>query len=102
MNYNDKYLPIDPDFLEIIIESIKERKSGKTHYFDSGNKIELAEGKLDELIQLNSGRYLKIEGTLVRLDKIITLLGRPGPSYDAYDRYANVCLTCEDLGQFGK
>lgn len=100
MTYDDKYLPVDPDFKEIIAERAASIPSGKVHFFTPENKIGLAEGIIGEIYQTPDGQFLKVGVEQVRLDKIITFLGRPGPVYDDYDRYANVCLTCEDLGQF--
>jgi hypothetical protein len=31
----------------------------------------------------------------VRLDRIITINGKPGPAFDEYDNYANGCLSCK-------
>ncbi len=98
--YQEKYLPVDPDFAEIIAERKKQFPSGKVHFFTPKKEIGLAEGEIGVLEKTEEGLFLMVDKDPVRLDKIITFLGRPGPAYDEYDRYANVCLTCEDLGQF--
>jgi hypothetical protein len=30
----------------------------------------------------------------IRIDRIITLFGKPGAAYDEYDSFANQCLAC--------
>ncbi|HEY1025902.1 MAG TPA: hypothetical protein VGE26_12100 [Sphingobacteriaceae bacterium] len=34
------------------------------------------------------------DNSRVRIDRIITLFGKPGAAYDEYDAYANGCLNC--------
>lgn len=100
MNYNDKFLPFHPDFHELVLENISKDKIGKIHFFEPSMKVGLVEGKISKYTKKNSGYFLQVGSDLIRMDKIITLFGIPGPSYEDYDRYGNVCLTCEDLGQF--
>lgn len=100
LNYREKYLPVDPDFNELIATRVSKFPSGKVHYFTPYKKVGLAEGEIGIIEKMADGQFLLVGDALVRLDRIITFLGRPGPAYDEYDRYANVCLTCEDLGQF--
>ncbi|MFT6868586.1 MAG: hypothetical protein ACJA08_003440 [Cyclobacteriaceae bacterium] len=100
--YTDKYSPIDPELIEITEKIIQNNKSGKVHYFDFKEGIGMAEGQIKGILKSDEGVFLRVDEQLVRVDKIITILGRPGAAYDQYDRYANVCLTCEDLGQFGQ
>lgn len=101
-NYTDPFMPIDPDYTEIIEEYISLKKRGKINFFNEQGKVDsTSEGFALELLNRPDGVLLAMtEGEMIRVDKIITLMGRPGPAYDEYDRYANVCLTCEDLGQF--
>lgn len=101
-NYTEPYMPIDPDYTEIIEEYIAIQKRGKVNFFDEFGKVDnTSEGVALELKESRDGvSLIMTSGEKVRVDKIITLMGRPGPAYDQYDRYANVCLTCEDLGQF--
>ncbi|REE02110.1 hypothetical protein [Marinoscillum furvescens] len=99
MDYQDAYLPVDPDFEDLIGKVKALNKPVKIHYFGPKDTIEVASGVLGTLTG-KQDEYLNVDKMQVRLDKIITLAGRPGPAYDAYDSYANACLTCEDLGQF--
>ncbi len=99
----DKYPGVDPDFIESIILLIESKRCGTINFFDDKYKLQGHEGHLLNINKTATGTYLEIGKTehyRIRIDKIVTILGRPGPSYDAYDRFAHVCLTCEDLGQF--
>ncbi len=33
-------------------------------------------------------------GAQIRIDRIITLFGKPGAAFDEYDAFANQCLSC--------
>ena len=33
-------------------------------------------------------------GSAIRIDRIITLYGKPGAAFDEYDAFANQCLSC--------
>ncbi len=101
METQNSYLPVDPDFLDIISLVKEEQKSGKVHYFDSADQIMDSAGPIVEITSIGDGEFINLaNGQLIRLDRIITLYGRPGPAYDRYDSFANACLACEDLGQF--
>jgi hypothetical protein len=90
---NDSYLPVPWDFREVLDDEIKREKDGVIYYFTTEPDMEKAEGKIAELLQTSDGEFLLTsKGHRVRLDKIVTLYGKPGPSYHIYDGYANVCL----------
>ncbi|MFW5889960.1 MAG: hypothetical protein ACOCTO_01070 [Marinilabiliaceae bacterium] len=91
-----QYLPIDPDFYEILDKEIRESDEGKVFFFQPDNNIGQAEGKLTGIHKEEKGEFLSLSETEpVRLDRIITINGKPGPAYDEYDAYANACLSCQ-------
>lgn len=101
LNYTDPFTPVDPDFKEIIRGTQKASQSGKVHFFNPTNQVDDTSGHIVSLEKSKLGEFLVLNtGAKVRLDKVITLFGRPGPAYDQYDAFANACLACEDLGQF--
>lgn len=101
MLYSDTYSPIDPDFYDLFDQLIQEKRSGKIFFFNPKKELDEAAGYIQAVLKEPDGQFLKTNnGSKVRLDKIITVFGKPGPAYDEYDSYANACLTCEDLGQF--
>lgn len=89
-------MPVDPDFYDVIVILQNTKDPILIHYFGSKNELNSANGvimgiingkKHEEYLALNSGEA-------VRLDRIITLNGRPGPAFDEYDSYALACLDC--------
>ncbi|MBV6646513.1 MAG: hypothetical protein KI790_13740 [Cyclobacteriaceae bacterium] len=99
--YKDAYLPVDPDFLELLTQLTHENRSGKVHFFNTRNDVDDVQGVLKALVKTRSGEFLQlIGGSAVRVDKIITVLGKPGPAFDEYDSYGSVCFNCFDHGQF--
>ena len=59
-----------------------------------------ASGSDGKVLKEGFEEYILLGEHKIRLDKVITLFGQPGPAYGLYDSYANACLTCEDLDQF--
>lgn len=93
--YNE-YTPIDPDFYEVI-EMVKNKKAPVLiHYFNPENELADAKGLINGVgINKKHEEFLTLEsGDKVRLDRLITLNGRPGPAYGEYDSYALACLEC--------
>lgn len=66
------------------------------HYFDSNGEVNDARGELEKILKIEKkGEFLQFRNNKqVRLDRIITINGRPGPAYDEYDSYALQCLEC--------
>ena len=93
--------PVDHDFHDVIVDAQKAGKNAKIHYFDVVGKVADESGMIKDTMNNELGEFVILENEVtIRLDKVITLYGRPGPAYDLYDSYANACLACEDLGQF--
>lgn len=89
----DSYLPVPWDFREVLDDVMRAGKDGVIYYFTSEPEMEKAEGKIVSLETTADGEFLITSHShMVRLDKIVTLYGKPGPSYHIYDGYANVCL----------
>ncbi|MEQ9232102.1 MAG: hypothetical protein RIF46_15565 [Cyclobacteriaceae bacterium] len=95
----DPYHPVDPDFPEIVDGLIG--KSGTVNFFESGNDMNDFKGEIIGVVRTNEGEFLQLNANRkVRLDKIITILGKVGPAYDRYNHFSNVCFSCFDEGQF--
>lgn len=94
---SDRYLPVPWDFREVLDEVIEKGLSGRIHYFSREPLIERVEGKIKNVSREDTGEYLVTEnGDRVRLDKIVTLFGKPGPAFDDYESYGNACMNCRD------
>jgi hypothetical protein len=90
------YLPVQWEHRELIEEHLQKQTSGKIFYFCTVEGICVAEGAVKILEDVsNEGMFLTLEsGKKIRIDRIITLFGKPGAAYDEYDAYANACMDC--------
>lgn len=91
------FTPVSYDHREVIEEEIRKCKSGKVFFFNNDSRLDCVEGQIENLFEVNCrGWFIKVyPKSLIRIDRIITVNGRPGPAYDEYDSYANACLDCK-------
>ena len=90
------YSPVQYIYREIIAEQIEKHENGKVFYFDDQDKVESVEGEVTKLEDVDQkGMFITLNtGVQIRIDRIITLFGKPGAAFDEYDSYANQCLSC--------
>ncbi len=94
MTYS-KYLPVDPDFYDIIEEQAKKSTKIKVFYFLPNNEIDDSAGAYSHIEKKDDGEFMVLNNEKeIRLDRIITINGKPGQAFDEYDNYANQCLSC--------
>jgi hypothetical protein len=93
---DNTYSPVAYVYREVIQEQIDAQKEGKIFYFDSEGKVDSLQGKIIKMEEINSmGIFITLNtGTHIRIDRIITVFGKPGAAYDEYDSYGNQCLSC--------
>ena len=93
---DNSYLPVQYVYREIITDAIAGQRTGKVFYFSEDDAIECAEGRIVTLDEIKgSGEFIILDPKAhIRIDRIITLFGKPGPAFDEYDAYANACLSC--------
>ena len=91
--------PVYPIYYEIFADE-QEKAFSKVFYFRNGTEIEEAKGKITELVtKENKEEYLVFSsGEEVRIDRIISINGIPGPAYDEYDAFSLACLDCNVPG----
>lgn len=89
------FIPIHPEYYDMFSEE-REKEISKVFYFGTGSDVEEAKGKITDLVKTDAfEEYLAFDsGDKVRVDRIITVNGKPGPAYDEYDAYALACLNC--------
>ena len=87
--------PIYPIYYEIITDA-QGKEFSTVFYFENENELEEAKGKITGLVKGEGlEEFLTFDyGKEVRIDRIITINGIPGPAYDEYDAYALACLNC--------
>jgi hypothetical protein len=90
------YLPVQWVHREVIEEAILKEASGRVFYFCEEEEICSADGTIMEMKDLaGQGVFITLDsGKKIRIDKIITLFGKPGAAYEEYEAYANACLSC--------
>ena len=90
------YTPVQYVYKEIIEEEIAKRTTGKIFYFNSDQVVDSIEGRVIKMEEINGqGLFITLDPEAsLRIDRIITLFGKPGAAYDEYDSYANQCLSC--------
>ena len=106
----NSYSPVDYVYREIVEEEIKKGTRGKIFYFNNDQAVDSFEGQIVSLQEMqvhpdrigtNPDSY-RGEGMFIllnpdhqiRLDRVITIFGKPGPAFDEYDNFANQCLAC--------
>lgn len=93
MKTYEAFLPVDPDFYDIV--EVFENKHIKVFYFGVDSTVQESEGPYLGIQKDATGEYLTIKNDKrVRLDRVITINGKVGPAFDEYDGYANACLSC--------
>ena len=93
---NNSYSPVQYVFREVIEEEIAKCTQGKIFYFGNDQAVESFEGQIVELKEMGSkGLFIIMTPEFqIRIDRIITVFGKPAAAYDEYDNYANQCLAC--------
>lgn len=89
------YLPVPWEYREIIEEQIENQTTGKIIYFCKEGLCE-RNGAIVEMKDISGeGLFIFIDsGDRIRVDRIITLFGKPGAAYDEYNAYADACMDC--------
>ena len=90
------YVPVAYDYREVIEEEINKQTSGKVFFFNADNVVDAVEGRVIKMEEISGkGIFILLDsGATIRIDRIITLFGKPAAAYDEYDAYGNRCLSC--------
>lgn len=90
------YTPVAYDYREVIEEEIEKKSFGKVFFWSPEGVVDEVVGVVMRLEELTGeGLFIFMDsGARVRIDRIITLFGKPGAAYDEYDSFANQCLSC--------
>ena len=92
---SQSYLPVQWVYREVIEEQMAGQSTGKIFYFDQEEKVAEATGRIQRMEERPDGVFIMLDtGEELRIDRIITLYGKPGAAYDEYESFANACLDC--------
>jgi hypothetical protein len=96
MENDNFYTPVAYEYREVIQEQIAQQASGKIFFWSAEQTVDEVIGKVIKLEEVSGkGMFITLDsGAAVRIDRIITLFGKPGAAYDEYDSFANQCLSC--------
>ena len=74
-----------------------KQSQGKVFYFCEDNTVGSVEGVILKMEEISgSGLFITMDSDAhIRIDRIITLFGKPGAAFDEYDAYGNACLDCK-------
>ena len=84
MKPQDTYKPVDHDFYDLLEPHFG--KKVKVYFFNPNMQVEVSIGILFNIISQDKAVFLEIQcDKTVRIDRIVTINGKPGPAYDEYD-----------------
>ncbi|WP_256005268.1 hypothetical protein [Pedobacter deserti] len=90
------YMPVAWEYREVIEAEIAKGTSGKIFFFCKSEGICEDSGKVLRLEEVaGKGLFVALDNEhSIRVDRIITLFGKPGAAYDEYYAYGNSCMEC--------
>lgn len=91
------YTPVAWEYREVIQEQMDNGSNGKVFFFGNGQEICEGKGRILEMKEIKGeGLFIFLDtDSKIRIDRIITLFGKPGAAYDEYEAYANTCSDCK-------
>lgn len=92
----ESYTPVPYEFREVLQDQIQKGTNGKVFFWNQDEKVDEYVGKIARVEERAGDGVFAVfdHGAIVRIDRIITLFGKPGPGFEAYDAFANQCLAC--------
>jgi hypothetical protein len=96
MKMENSYSPVEYVYREVIEEEIAKSTNGKVFYFNGEQVVDSVEGRIIKMEEIDGkGLFITLDPeACIRIDRIITLFGKPGAAFDEYDDYPNQCLSC--------
>lgn len=90
------YTPVAYDYRELIEEAIAQKTEGKVFFFNERDQLDDVEGQVVAMFEDSAkGVFIQLDPLAhVRIDRIITLFGKPGAACDEYYALGETCLTC--------
>ena len=90
------YSPVQYIYRETIEVEITKHTQGKIFFFNNEQVVDSYEGQIVSLMEISGeGMFITLNpGYQIRIDRIITVFGKPGPAFEEYDNFANQCLSC--------
>ena len=91
----ENYQPVSCEFMSMIEAHVAKKTNGSVTYFKGPEDIVKSDGHVVSLERKGGEEFLTMANNdKIRLDKIVTFYGIPGPAYDVYNSFANSCMEC--------
>ncbi len=90
------FIFVDPIYDEIFARE-QAKDISRVIYFGKGSDLEEVKDKIsgNQKNDLNEEYMVFASGERVRIDRIISINGIPGPAFQEYDNYGMACLECQ-------
>ena len=94
---NKSYLPVSCDFHDELLLLATKKETVKIVVFNKEETLDSLEGVIKDVYTSNKEEFVQIgEHPPVRLDRIITYNGKPGPDFDDYESRGDFCHECKE------
>jgi hypothetical protein len=90
------YTPVAYEYREAIQQAMAKAVNGKIFYFNSQDKVDDASGVITRYEEIpGKGWFIVVNDNIpIRIDRIITLFGKPAAACDEFYALGDVCLEC--------
>ncbi len=76
-----------------IEEELARKTAGDILYLGEGAELCSRSGRIIQVVEDTEGVFILMEPEArIRIDRIISLFGKPGACFDAYNAFVNACL----------
>lgn len=83
------YTPVAYEYREVIDEQISKKTNGKIFFWAPGQILDEISGTVVKQEETDKGVFIVLDsGATVRIDRIITLFGKPGAAYEEYEAFS--------------
>lgn len=91
------YLPVSCDFHDELLDLATRKTKVKITMFNTQETLDTQEGIIKNVFTKDKEEFLVIdEYPPVRLDRIVTCNGKPGPDFDRYESFGYLCHECKE------
>ena len=92
----DSYLPVSCDFHDELLGLATKKERIKVYIFNEKGTLDEISGIIKDVYTKMGEEFLLIESqSPIRLDKIVTYNGKPGPNYDRLEEMDHDCHECK-------
>jgi Rho-binding antiterminator len=91
------YRPVSCDFYDELLDLATRKENIKIVVFNSNDTLDSFYGVIHDVYTKNGEEFISIgDFSPVRLDRIITYNGKPGPNFSEYESRGDLCHECKE------